>query len=146
MLMQEGQLVPLSLVSSIGPLASQLRDSFTVNKLETQLSNAVSVMSQMASFLGMSGDSTPASLKEIMEEIVVNKLANHVFIPSPPRQWVPCPLYTSSQLFAQEGDLARNRAILGKVMLSQDGVMGLERVTHMSCLSATCDGMSVPAL
>ncbi|MPC48627.1 hypothetical protein E2C01_042408 [Portunus trituberculatus] len=34
----------------------------------------------------------------------------------------------------------------GGVMRSQDGMMGLERFTYMSCLLPTCDGVAAPAL
>ena len=77
--------VPSSPASSdVGPSASQLGDSSTVNKLETQLSNAMSFMSQMVSFLGMSGGSRHTNFREIVKEIVDNKLTGHTFISASP--------------------------------------------------------------
>ena len=102
--MAEGTVPSSPASSDMGPSASQLGDSSTVNKLETQLSNAMSFMSQMASFLGMSGDSTHANFREIVEEIVDNKLTGHTSISAPP---LPAgvtslvPLSTDTESFVQ---------------------------------------------
>ena len=77
--------VPSSPVSSdVGPSVSQLGDNSTVNKLETQLSKAMSVMSQIASFLGMSSASPHASFRDLVEELVDSKLTAHASLTAPP--------------------------------------------------------------
>ena len=89
---EEGELSDCSLHPSHsgvdpGPSASQV-DSAPAGDMQGQMSNVLRVMSQFATFLGMSGASSPTTLKEVVrgvvKEAVVDEVANYLSVSAPP--------------------------------------------------------------
>ena len=70
-----------------GPSASQV-NSTPAGDMQEQMSNVLRVMSQFATFLGMSGTSKPTTLKEVVQgvvkETVIDEVANYLSVSAPP--------------------------------------------------------------
>ncbi|MPC67638.1 hypothetical protein E2C01_061815 [Portunus trituberculatus] len=66
-----------------GPSASQVVAPPRPAGVQEQLTSVLSIMSQFASFLGLSGTTQPTCLKEVVEETVVRELPNFVSVSVP---------------------------------------------------------------